>query len=161
MKEAIENLQKVKNRLTYQILDTILQESERVLNSDISYFATMNPEENVLTMRGWSKTVMGDCSIIAKPIVYKLEETGLWGDAVRERKAVITNDYQNSTKPTKKGYPEGHVHVVRHMNIPVFENNKVVAVLGVGNKASDYTDADANNLIQIGNEAWSIIKSKI
>jgi len=161
MKEAIENLQKVKNRLTYQILDTILQESERVLNSDISYFATMNPEENVLTMRGWSKTVMGDCSIIAKPIVYKLEETGLWGDAVRERKAVITNDYQNSTKPTKKGYPEGHVHVVRHMNIPVFENNKVVAVLGVGNKASDYTDADANNLIQIGNEAWSIMKSKI
>jgi two-component system phosphate regulon sensor histidine kinase PhoR len=141
--------------------DFINVEVTALTQSSLAYFATMNPAENVLTMIGWSKTAMTNCSIMDKPIVYKLEETGLWGDAVRERKPCITNDYKGLVKPTKKGYPAGHVTVRRHLNLPVFENNKIVMVIGVGNKATDYTPEDATNLTELMTEVWKTLKTKL
>ncbi len=44
-----------------------------------------------------------------KPIVYPIEKTGLWGDGVHEKRPVVTNDYKSLVRPTKKGYPAGHV----------------------------------------------------
>ena len=141
--------------------DVINNEMCMITTSLIGYFATMNASEDVLTMIGWSDAAMGNCSMIDKPIVYKLDETGLWGDAVRERKPVITNDYQNLQKPTKKGYPEGHVTVIRHMNLPVIENDKVVLVAGVGNKNSEYSSKDVEDLQAIMNETWKMLKPKL
>jgi hypothetical protein len=150
---ANSSLEEYKHALTVQL--------SIMTGSTLSYFATMNSAENVLTMIGWSKSAMGNCSMIDKPIVYRIEETGLWGDAVRERKAVITNDYKNLVKPTKKGYPEGHVNVVRHMNIPVFEGNRIAMVVGVGNKATEYTQEDARNMTAFMAEVWKILKAKL
>jgi two-component system, OmpR family, phosphate regulon sensor histidine kinase PhoR len=141
--------------------DLVCVEACALTQSTLSYFATMNPAEDVLTMIGWSKTAMANCGIMDKPIVYKLEDTGLWGDAVRERNAVITNDYKSLVKPTKKGYPDGHVNVRRHMNLPVFENRKVALVVGVGNKPTDYTTEDAQNLTDLMNEVWKTLKTKL
>ena len=31
--------------------------------------------------------------MIDKPIVYQVKDTGLWGEAIRQRIPVITNDY--------------------------------------------------------------------
>ena len=77
-------------------------------SSTIGYLAFVNEDETVLTMHSWSKTAMAACAIIDKPIVYPVATTGLWGEAVRQRKPVITNDYQ-VPNPLKKGHPEGHV----------------------------------------------------
>jgi len=121
----------------------------------------MNAGENVLTMIGWSKSAMMNCAMIDKPIVYNLVDTGLWGDAVRERQAVITNDYKNLVKPTKKGYPEGHVNVRKHMNLPIMEKGKAVMVVGVGNKTENYTQADANTLEAFMSEVWKVLKTKL
>ncbi|MDR3574294.1 MAG: GAF domain-containing protein [Anaerolineaceae bacterium] len=141
--------------------DAITRECCTLTSSTLSYFATMNRTEDVLTMIGWSKSAMVNCAMMDKPIVYKLAETGLWGDAVREHKPVITNDYKGLVKPTKKGYPEGHVSVRKHMNLPVFEKGKVVVVIGVGNKVADYTLADAALLEEFMGEAWKVLKTKL
>ena len=80
---------------------------------------------------------------------------------MRERKPVITNDYKNLVKPTKKGYPEGHVHVRKHMNLPIFEGKHIVLVVGVGNKLTDYTMEDAKALQTFMDAAWTILKTKL
>lgn len=129
--------------------------------STIAYIATINPMQNVLTMVGWSKSAMANCALIDKPIVYKLEDTGMWGDAVRERKAVITNDYKNLEKPTKKGYPMGHVNVRRHMNLPLFDGTKIALVAGVGNKVGEYSQDDAIALEQYLKAIWPVFKAKL
>ncbi|MBI5957408.1 MAG: GAF domain-containing protein [Chloroflexi bacterium] len=138
--------------------DAITDELCALTGSPLSYIAALDLNEQTLTMVGWSKGAMASCQATDRPIVYPLEETGLWGDAVRERKAVITNDYQNLNKPTKKGYPKGHVHVSRHMNLPVFEDGYAVLVVGVGNKASDYTQEDARLLEELMVEVWKFFK---
>jgi GAF domain-containing protein len=158
MEKAIEKLAGMTKARKQAVVDALVEESVRVMQSTIGYFAVMNDSEDVLTMLGWSKSAMGACSMIDKPIVYPIEETGLWGDAVRERKAVVTNDYAGCKKPTKKGYPEGHIKVVRHMNVPVWENDHIAGVLGVGNKETNYTDADAQTLQDLANRAWEFVK---
>ncbi|MCP4547252.1 MAG: hypothetical protein GY835_12405 [bacterium] len=64
----------------------MLGQVERFMECPISYFATVEKDETMLIMRGWSRNVMAVCASTDKPLVYKLEETGVWGDASgRER----------------------------------------------------------------------------
>ena len=151
---AIERLLEMEGAPLPEYRDAITRELCGLTNSELSYFAVMNPEEDVLTMIGWSRSAMGSCGIMDKPLIYKLEETGLWGDAVRERGPVITNNYQGSTKPTKKGYPAGHVHVENHMNLPIFDDGRIVLVVGIGNKPGGYTMDDAQLVEDLMSEAW-------
>jgi len=158
MEQAIERLSKMGKARRQSVIDALVEEAVRTLGSTLGYFAMMNETEDVLTMIGWSKSAMSACAMIDKPIVYPIEETGLWGDAVRERKPVVTNDYAGSKKPTKKGYPEGHVKIVRHVNVPVWDGDHIAGVLGVGNKADDYSAADAQRLQELANRAWAYVK---
>ena len=158
MEKALEKLASMNKVRRQAVADALVEEAVRVMQSTMGYFAVMNDAEDVLTMVGWSKTAMGACAMMDKPIVYPIEETGLWGDAVRERKAVITNDYAGSKKPTKKGYPEGHVKLTRHINVPVWDGERIVGVLGVGNKETDYSDADAVMMQELANRSWAYVK---
>lgn len=159
MEQALEKLSKMGKARRQAVADTLVEEAVRVLECEIGYFAVMNDAEDVLTMLGWSKSAMQACAMMDKPIVYPLEETGLWGDAVRERGAVITNDYQGLSKPTKKGYPSGHVTVQRHMNVPVWDGDHIAGVLGVGNRPAEFTAADAATLQELANRAWPHVKA--
>lgn len=158
MKDAIRRLRandKISLKRTAEIL---IEEALRLTNSKIGYFATLNKWERLLTMVSWSKSAMAMCSMANKPIVYPVESTGLWGDCVRERKAVITNDYKNCTRPTKKGIPEGHTPVLRHMNAPMMCGDSIKGALGVGNRETEYTDATAALLQALANESWPLIE---
>ena len=155
--EALSRLGQMTTASMREITDFALEEAVRLTESEIGYLAFMNEEETVLTMYSWSKTAMEQCAVIDTPIVYPVETTGLWGEAVRQRKPVITNDYAASS-PLKKGYPEGHVPVVRHMNVPVFDGQRIVAVAGVGNKSEPYEDADVRQLTLLMQGMWRLIQ---
>ncbi|MCK5311196.1 MAG: cache domain-containing protein [Desulfobacteraceae bacterium] len=137
-----------------------LEEAINLTQSDIGYLAFVNEDETQLTMHTWSKHAMKKCDIVEKALVYSTKETGQWGEAVRQRKAVIVNDYENFDSSEKKGYPKGHVKILRHMNIPVFEGDNIVAVAGVGNKPEDYNDSDVRQLQLMMDGMWSIIQRK-
>lgn len=154
VEDALDRLLDMEGSPLPDYRDAITHELCDLTDSNISYFAAMNPDESVLTMIGWSQSAMASCGIPDHPIVYQMEETGLWGDAVRERRAVITNDYPNLDKPTKKGYPAGHVEVLRHMNLPIFEGDRIVLVVGVGNKPDPYTQEDVELVEDLMTEAW-------
>ncbi len=110
-------------------------------------------------MYAWSRSVMEECRIRNKPIVYKTEQTGLWGEAVRQRRAVITNDYA-APNPAKKGLPDGHPGIVRHMNVPVIDGDHIVLVAGVANKPVDYFPADVRELTLLMQSLWLVIKRR-
>ena len=50
--------------------------------------------------------------------------------------------------------------LTRHMNIPVFDKKKIVAVAGVGNKETDYNETDVTQLTLMMNGMWRIISRK-
>jgi PAS domain S-box-containing protein len=119
----------------------------------------MNKDETVMTVQLWSREAMAECKVPGPPKVFPIETTGLWGEAVRQRRPVITNDYA-APNPWKRGTPEEHVRITRHMNLPVIVGGRIVLVAGVGNKGEDYNDADVNQLTLLMEGMWRLIERK-
>ena len=157
--EALLKLNQMSVASMQEITDFALEEAIRLTKSKLGYLAFTNEDETVLTMYSWSKNAMEQCTINDKPLVYPLENMGLWGEAVRQRKPIITNDYA-TPNPLKKGYPKGHVKLTRHMNIPSFDGQRIVAVAGVGNKDEDYNESDIRQLTLLMQGMWRLIQSK-
>jgi PAS domain S-box-containing protein len=141
------------------LLDFSLEAAVQITASSIGYIYLMDENETSLTLHAWSKSVMPACTMPIKPTKHRVEETGLWGEAVRQRKPVITNDY-DAPNPMKKGYPEGHVPIKRHMNIPLIYNGKIVMIAGVGNKSAHYTSDDVQHLTLLMASTWQLIEEK-
>ncbi len=141
------------------ITDYALEEAIQLTSSRLGYLAFTEDGETILSMYSWSKAAMEQCHLADEPLIYPVETTGLWGEAIRQRKPIITNDYA-ATNPLKKGYPQGHVNITRHMNVPVFDGDKIVAVAGVGNKDSDYDQSDVRQLIMLMEGMWSLLQRK-
>jgi len=157
--EALLHLGQMATASVQEIMDFALEGAVRLTESTIGYLAFMNEDETVLTMHSWSRTAMTQCAMTDKPIVYPVQTTGLWGEAVRQRKPIITNDYA-APNVRKKGYPAGHVEVVRHMNIPVFDGEHIVAVAGVGNKSGPYNESDVRQLTLLMQGMWRLLQRR-
>ncbi len=52
------------------------------------------------------------------------------------------------------------MEVVRHMNIPVFEGERIVAVAGVGNKETEYDESDVRQLTLLMVGMWRLLQRK-
>ncbi len=141
------------------IKDFALDASVRITNSKIGYIYFMNEDETVLSLYAWSKEVMTQCQVAKPQTEYSVAETGLWGEAVRQRRPIITNDY-DLPLPGKKGYPAGHVPIKRHMNIPLLDNGKIVLIAGVGNKEAPYTEDDVRQLMLVMETMWRLVNKK-
>jgi PAS domain S-box-containing protein len=142
-----------------KIKDFTLEAAVKLTKSKIGYLAFMNDDESILTMHSWSKNTVKQCNISDKPLTYPMETMGLWGEAVRQRKAIITNNY-SVPNPFKKGLPKGHIKIIRHMNVPLFEGNRIIIVAGLGNKENDYDELDVRQLTLLMQDMWSLIQHK-
>ena len=157
--EALLELTRMIGSPIHDITHFAMEEAVRLTGSTLGYVAFMNENETELTMYAWSDTAMRECQIPDKPIVYPVATTGLWGEAVRQRRAIVTNDYA-APNPWKKGCPEGHVSVSRHMNVPIFDGDRIVLVAGVGNKTAEYDERDVRQLTLLMSGLWTIIVRK-
>jgi signal transduction histidine kinase len=157
--EALYRLSQMDRATVQEVCDFAVEEGVRLTQSRFGYLFFMNREETVLTVHSWCRASLAVCKVTGMPRVYAVRETGLWGEAVRQRRPIITNDY-GAPNPMKRGYPDGHVPIFRHMNIPVFENDRIVAVAGVANKASDYVDDDVRQLQVLMKGMWRLVQRK-
>ncbi len=137
-----------------------LEEAIQLTQSDVGYLAFLNEDETQLTMHTWSNQAMKKNELADKKLIFQVEETGIWGDAIRRREAVIINNYENYKSLKKKGYPKGHIKIFRVMNIPIFDSGKIVALAGVGNKLSNYNESDVRQLTLMMDGMWRIIQKK-
>lgn len=135
-----------------EICHLMLEGMVKATESELGYIAFPNKELGTLTMYAWSEQAMKECAIVHKPIVYYLDETGLWGDPIRYNRSIITNDYTNS--PHKKGYPVGHVSVRRHLGCPLIVRGDAVMLAGMGNKKEPYDELDIKKLILMMHCMW-------
>lgn len=117
----------------HDFMDYAIEEITRITSSQYGFIAFVKGEEDHLSIYSWSKQSMKDCRIRGHQKDYPLEYTGIWGDAVRTRRATIINDFETATRGQTK-IPEGHVHLNRYLGVPIFDNGKIVILAGVANK---------------------------
>lgn len=144
---------------TDQILQLTLDEAERLTGGNIGFFHFLAEDGQTLSLQSWSSNTLAHmCSADGKGLHYALDSAGVWVDCVREDRAVIHNDYQSI--PNRRGMPEGHAPVTRELLIPVKRGGRIAAILGTGNKPTDYDERDLEAVSLLANLAWDIVLQK-
>jgi PAS domain S-box-containing protein len=157
--EAMLELGRMTDMSMREIAEFALEKVVALTKSKLGYLAFVNDLEDELTLYAWSKSAMEACQVTDQPMGFKLETTGLWGESVRQRKAIITNDYVGENG-LKRGLPDGHVMMTRHVSVPTFSNGKIVLLVGCANKVAEYTEDDVSQLSLFMQGLWNILERK-
>ena len=131
-----------------------LEEAQRLTGSDIAYLHCINDDQETIQLYTWSQNTLHYCTA-AYDKHYHVKQAGIWADAFRFKKPVIHNEYEFMAE--RHVYPEGHAHLIRHMATPVIEGDDVRLIMGVGNKANNYDEADLRQLQLIADSLWKMV----
>lgn len=155
--EALLQLSRMDFKSEKEITDFALEEEVRLTKSTGGYLHFFDEDQQTIQLHSWSKEVLKTCTA-AQNHHYPLESAGVWADSIRLKQAVIHNDYPSLAD--RKGYPEGHFHLIRHLGIPIFDGDRIVGVTGVGNKEEPYDESDTRQITLFMNSMWGILKRR-
>jgi len=139
------------------LLDFALEQALTLTSSRYGYIYFYDEEKRQFILNSWSNGVMQECSVSDAQSLYDLDKTGIWGEVVRQRTPIVVNDF-HADHPLKRGYPGGHVALQRFASVPLFDRGRIVAVVGMANKESDYDDADLLQLTLLMDSVWKIVE---
>jgi signal transduction histidine kinase len=139
-----------------EMLDSALEEAIALTRSKIGYIYHYSEDTCEFSLNSWSKEVLPECRVAQPRLSYDLAKTGLWGEAVRQRKVIVDNDFSKDN-PLHKGLPAGHVRLTKFLTVPIFCEDKIVGVVGVANKETDYDELDALQLQLLMEVVWKNI----
>jgi len=148
---------------THSLADLLRQALDEVCtltDSSIGFYGSVEADPETITMQAWStRTIEEFCTAQAKGMQINLDQAGVWADCVRQRGPVVHNDY--FSLPHCKEMPPGHAEVLRELVVPVLRSDRIVAILGVGNKPQDYTESDVALTNHLADVAYAIVESKL
>ncbi len=137
-----------------ELLQQGLEEVASFTHSTIGYLHFVSDDQETIQLVTWTAATLAHCTAVYDNH-YPVSKAGVWADSIRFKTPVIHNDYPHLAD--RKGVPEGHIPLFRHMGVPVIEQGKVRMLLGVGNKETDYDESDVRELQLIGNDLWRIV----
>lgn len=140
-------------------LEYALHEALDITGSQYGYIFLYDELRDELTLNSWTIGVMESCGVNDAQMKYRLDQTGLWGEVIRQRKPIIFNNFE-APNPMKKGYPGGHIHLKNFMSIPVILGEKIVATVGLGNKNSGFDDNDVYELSMLMNGIFLAVEKE-
>ena len=153
-------LQMAESHSVEELLRATLDEAEQLTESTIGFCHFIEDDPAIPSLRVASsniqKTVHGAESDIQHP---SLTNSAFWIDAIRQQQVVITNDY-HSGETQKEEWPDNHPKIIRTLVVPMLQGEKVIAMLGVGNKPTAYDDDDVRLLRILADIAWDIVARK-
>ena len=142
-----------------EVLVATLDEVETITDSRIGFYHFLEADQRTLALQVWStRTSRELCQAAGRGRHYDVGDAGVWVDCIHQRQPVIHNDY--SALAHRKGLPAGHAPVSRELVVPVFRAGLIVAVLGVGNKPSPYTDTDVDTVTRLADLGWEVAERR-
>jgi PAS domain S-box-containing protein len=140
-----------------ELLRAVLDEAELLTASRIGFFHFVERDQQYLELYQWStNTVEQMCQAVPESHHYSIDVAGVWVDCVHTKRPVVYNDYPSL--PHRKGLPDGHAPIARMLSVPVMRDGEVVAIIGVGNKHTDYTGEDADAVSSYATMALELVE---
>lgn len=145
-----------------ELLTEVLNELEKLTGSVISFYNFFDEDTRLVTLKAYStRTIKSFCKMHEKEWHYSktsIDQAGVWTDCISDGEPVIHNDY--NSLPHRRGLPAGHASIVRELVVPVRRNGKTVAILGIGNKADDYSEEDLKTVSLLADLTWDFAERK-
>lgn len=159
LRKRLELLEYADSHTMEELLQKTLDELGELTGSPIGFFHFLNDDQQILILQAWSTLTKQEfCKAEGKGMHYIVSEAGIWANPVYDKAPVIHNDF--ALEPGRKGFPEGHASVERELVVPIMRGGKVVAILGVGNKPTLYTQEDVDLVSYFADVAWEKAKRK-
>ncbi|MBN2119051.1 MAG: GAF domain-containing protein [Anaerolineales bacterium] len=142
-----------------ELLQRTVDEMSDLTGSATGFFQFVEADQTTLGTQMWSANTLRLLDIHPGARGHSsLDQTGLWSEAARQRRAIVQND--PAFLPQKQDLPAGHLPILREMVIPIFRNERIVAMMGMINKPQDYTPYDLEMAERLADYAWDIIERK-
>ncbi|MDP4984406.1 HD domain-containing phosphohydrolase [Pseudoalteromonas tunicata] len=129
-----------------------------ISDSNIGYLHLFDEQSQQLVLNVWSKSVLENCAATYNTH-YPLKEAGIWADAIRKRHTVVHNSYQQQA--SAQGLPKDHFPLDNHVAFPLFLNEQIIAVLGIGNKNGQYSQEDIAFIESKIADTWLLVRLKL
>ena len=145
---------------THTLTETLratLDEAEALTGSCRGFYHFLEADQTTMSLRACSthtERAMAQAEGTARhcPVV----AAGVWADCIRSGRAVIQQE--DAVRPHPQGLPSGLATVRRELVVPVRRGTRIVALLGVGNKVTDYTEPDIHSITVLADLAWDIVE---
>lgn len=155
--EQLYLLSKMVNKPSDQIMGIALEKAIALTESEGGALIILDDKTISLELFDWPKQTM-KVYRLEKDKSYPIENSEIWIDCVRQRKAVIHNDFKEGAgKICLPNAKLGQFKINKYLSIPVFDGEKIVAVCCVGNKKENYTEDDSLILSLLLNEMWKLV----
>ncbi|MEJ1394140.1 MAG: response regulator [Candidatus Sedimenticola sp. (ex Thyasira tokunagai)] len=152
--KRLQQLRKAEELADKPFMEEVVAIAVEITDSRIGYLQLVDEAQETLRLIVWNDENMGHSTTVDGEQC-PLSQSGIWADAVRQRRTVVHNDYPNTDK--HQGYPPEHISLTRHMSTPALSHGHVEMVIGVGNKEAPYEDTDIQQLELVAEDAMKII----
>ena len=157
--EALLRLGQMSDSSPQEIADYALAQGISLTKSKHGVLFFSKGDGSELITRSCSPAAMEECALCKRERPHCLPAAAAWGEAARQRRPIIVNDYA-AANPLKKGCTEGHLEIHRFLCLPLLEHGNVVGSVGVANKEQDYDEADVRQLTLLMDGVWKLIRQK-
>lgn len=137
-----------------ELLNVTLAEVVALSESAFGYIYAYDETTGVYTLHSWARESDQVNQIEDPNWTSEFARSGIWDEVERQRKPIVVNDPRLAEGAAQAGDKVGPP--ARFMTIPVISRDRVVAVVGVADKAEPYTDTDVSQLTQIMDVVWKI-----
>ncbi len=155
--EAMLHLTQMFNCTRHEIIDFVLAEIVKLTKSEMGYIILLGEVEDVESIGVW--TVMGTDTQAVKPL-QQVNDHPLLIKLVREATPHAGDGNNGNAGHLFGELLHGSINVTRHVNIPMMQEGKVVALVGVANKQTAYDDGDVRQLTILFGSMWRLFMEK-
>lgn len=134
------------------LLDKALTELLALSGSSIGHISGYDEASGIVSMYSCTVSASEICGLSTESQMFELDNSGLWGEAVRQRRGIICNEFAVDS-PAHEG--QAAPVLLRYMSLPVFCNGRIVALAGVGNKEGRYTPEDLRQAQLLMDACWT------
>jgi signal transduction histidine kinase/DNA-binding response OmpR family regulator len=128
-----------------ELEDFTLEQALRISGSTVGLIRFLNEDESVVLSTRWCRAILEQSRADEVSPLFSLDESGVWREAVRERRVVTINDCQAKHSGKRAPLPN-HLQLNRLLAAPALEGDRVVAVMVLGSKTEPYDASDARHV---------------
>lgn len=131
-------------------LDYVLHEALKLTESNSGFICFYDEKKRQFTLNAWSRGLLKGAEMISPKLSYQLEEAGVLGEAVRQRKPIMLN-HEGSEPGPELELPGGQKIFGSFIAVPIFIDEKITAVVGFAGKEEGYSDNDVDEMTLLMN----------
>jgi PAS domain S-box-containing protein len=141
-----------------EFLDFALEQAVHLTGSRAGYIFHYSEDNQQFELKAITKSPFAENALPNLPGSHTINDVGLLGEAVRRRQPIIVNE---DNAAVLQNIPQGHIPIQKYLSVPVFNDQKIVALVGVANKANTYDESDVLQLTLLMDGVWKASERKL